>query len=464
MSKYVIFVTISLGLLLSAISGTAIAVAFPVITTSLDASLITAGWVLSIYQLIATAAMPLAGKASDVFGRKSTFLACLLLFTTGSLLCAIAPNVQLLIFFRLIQGIGGGGLLPAAAGIAADEFPNSRQQAIGLFSSIYPAGQIIGPNLGGWLTQAFGWRSIFWFNIPLGVAAIIVAIFMLKSGKRTESHIDLTGAGLFAGSIFALMVSLSEMGSNQGGLSWGLAGLLLAAGVALMIAFIRHIGRVKNPIIDPQVLKKRPFMAANIYNFMFGAASFGVSAFVPLYAVSIYNMSILESGFILTPRSVASLVASAVTSFFLMRWGYRKPMLVGTAATIVSLFLLGLESPGVDILGIHLGSTALLGITMLIAGFGVGVAAPAANNACIELMPDHVASITGVRGMFRQSGGAVGIAITSLLLHNFNDMARGFTVVFIGLSVITLFISPIIFAMPKAPGVVPLPKSVDSTQ
>lgn len=169
MRRYLIFACVSLALILAAISSSSVAVAFPVITSSFNSSLVLTGWVLSIYQLVATAAMPLAGKASDIFGRKVTFIVCLSLFTIGSLLCALAPNVWVLILARFIQAVGGGGFMPTAAGTVADEFPRARQQAIGLFSSINPIGQIIGPNLGGWIPSA-GARysgSIFrWVWLP----------------------------------------------------------------------------------------------------------------------------------------------------------------------------------------------------------------------------------------------------------------------------------------------------------
>jgi EmrB/QacA subfamily drug resistance transporter len=445
---------VSLSLLLSAISGTAIAVAFPVITSSFDASLVLAGWVLSIYQLVSTAAMPLAGKASDVFGKKFTFIISLLFFTIGSVLCAIAPNIQLLILFRFIQGIGGGGFLPTAAGIVAETFPRSRQQLIGLFTSIFPIGQIIGPNIGGWLVTAYGWRSVFWFNVPLGIITLIVSAVLIKSGKREEGHIDLKGTGLFTGAIFAFLAGLSFIGNTSTGVSWPLSALLLAVGIALMIAFIRHVNRAENPIIDREVLRGKPFMAANIYNFIYGASVFGIMSFVPLYVVSIYGMTVFESGLILTPRSVSMMIASTVTSFSLLRWGYRRPMVVGTIVIVLSLFLLGIESPGFTLLGAQVGIAALLVGVMFLLGLGMGVAAPAANNACIELMPNRVASITGVRGMFRMSGGAIGIAIISLLLNNIGSMARGFTIAFFGLAIVTLAVSPLIFAMPEAPGII----------
>lgn len=458
MSRYLVFAAVSLVLLLSAMSGTAVAVAFPVITSSFNASLILAGWVLSIYQLVSTVTMPLAGKTSDAFGRKFTFMLSLALFTLGSLLCALAPNIQLLIFFRVIQGIGGGGFMPSAAGIVADQFPRSRQQALGLFTSVLPIGQIVGPNLGGWMTGVFGWRSVFWFNIPLSVVALIAAALLLQPGQKGERHIDLIGTGLFAASLFALLTGFSELGNGGTAQSRALVGLLFAASIGLMIAFVRHESRIKDPIIDLEVLREKPFVAANIYNFVYGACVLGVLSFVPLYAVSVYNMSILQSGLILTPRSIGMLLASTVTSVFLVRWGYRWPMLIGTAAIVLSLVLLSIESPGASLLGMQWSSMALLLGIMSLSGLGMGVSAPAANNACIELMPDRVATITGIRGMFRQSGAAVSIAITSLVLHSVGDMARGFYIVFLGLAGAMLITIPTIFAMPSTAEVLPSTK------
>ena len=199
MSRYFVFAVCSLSFLLVSISGTSVSVAFPDIMASFNASLVLAGWVLSVNQLAATAIMPLAGKAGDIFGAKRLFLISIAVFTIGSLLSALASNIQFLIGARFIQALGAGGFLPLATVIVSDQFPNSRQQVIGLFSSIMPIGMIIGPNIGGWLVEAYGWQSIFWMNIPLGVAVFIATFFLLKTGKSEGGQLDLTGAGLFSG-------------------------------------------------------------------------------------------------------------------------------------------------------------------------------------------------------------------------------------------------------------------------
>lgn len=245
------------------------------------------------------------------------------------------------------------------------------------------------------------------------------------------------------------MTGLSEIGGSDE--SWIFAVLLLAASVLFMVAFLRHERTVKSPIIELEVLQKKPFMVANIYNFILGSAAFGLFSFVPLYAVSIYGMSTLESGIILTPRSIGMMAASTVTSILLMRWGYRRPMLVGASLIISSLILLGIGSGGIPMLQIPLNGTVLLATATLISGLGMGIALPAANNACIELMPNRVSTITGIRGMFRQSGGAVSITVTSLLLHSSADMSHGFLVVFLSVALIYFVTIPLIFLMPRAP-------------
>lgn len=450
MSRYFVFVVGSLSFLLVAISGTTISVAFPVITSTFDVSLIVAGWVLSVNQLAATAIMPLAGKAGDIFGGKRTFLISIAVFTTGSLLSAVAPNIWFLIIARFIQAVGAGSFLPIATAIVSDQFPNSRQQAIGLFSSIMPIGMIIGPNIGGWLVHAFGWRSIFWLNIPLGIIVFLVALFLLKPGERQEGQLDMTGAGLLTGTLTALLVALSEIGNKHEGSTLVLSILLFAAAIILAFFFFRHEGRVKNPIIDLQVLREKPFLAANMFNLLYGMAVLGVMSFVPLFATAVFGMSTLASGVILTPRSVGTLAASIVTSLLLPKWGYRGPMLCGAGLILVSLILLGLASPEMIVFGNRISSTALLVAIMFISGVGMGVTAPAANNACIELMPDRVATITGVRGMFRQTGSAISIGLTSLVLHNFSNIGSGFKAVFYSLAVILVLATPFIFIMPKA--------------
>jgi MFS family permease len=424
-------------------------------TTSFNASLVQAGWILSIYQLACIIVMPLAGKASDIFGKKFTAILSISLFIIGSFLCAIAPNIWLLIIFRFIQGMGGGSFFPVAMGIVAEAFPRKRQQFIGLISSIVPIGQIIGPNLGGWLVPTFGWRSLFWFAMSLAIVVLILVQVLIKTGAGEGGHIDLVGTGLLTGGLFAIFIGLSELGnigSNKSTNSWIIAILLILVGLVLMAFLMRTISRSKEPIVDWVVLSGRPFLAANIFNFILGACYLGILSFVPLYVVSLYKMSTAESGFIMTPWSIGVMISSTVTSFYLVRWGYRKPMVIGCAIVMSGLSLLALEFQGVSVLGLHLGFTTLiLGMTFLL-GIGLGAVLPSSNNACIDLMPERVAGISGVRAMFRYIGGTFAITAVTLILNNIGNMFEGFTIVYFGLAAFLLLGMFFIFRMPSRPG------------
>ncbi|MGD0795310.1 MAG: MFS transporter [Dehalococcoidales bacterium] len=463
-TRYFIFGVTSLSFLLIAISGTTVTVAFPMITTDFQTSLILAGWVLGINQLTATAFMPLGGKAGEIFGNKRVYLASIGVFTIGSLICALAPNIGILIFGRFLQATGTGSILPLATSIVSDAFPNSRQQAIGFFTTIMPIGNIIGPNIGGWMVESFGWRSTFWLNIPLGIAVFIISLILLKSKKGGGGHLDLVGTGLFTGALSALLIALSSFGNVQNGGSWLLPAALFIAAVILMLAFFRREARIRDPMIDLEFIKSRPFLAANIFNLFYGMAAMGVMSFTPLFATSVYGMSTLASGLILTPRSVGMLVASIVTSLYLPKWGYRKPMLAGTGVIVFSLVLLGLKPSGINLPGLYLNSTVVLGAILFLIGAGMGITAPAANNACIDLMPERVGMITGLRGTFRQSGSAISIAITAVVLQSFSQIGHGFSLVYYGLAAVLLVTAPTVFAMPRAAGdLCAVPKPVEET-
>jgi MFS family permease len=195
---------------------------------------------------------------------------------------------------------------------------------------------------------------------------------------------------------------------------------------------------------------------------MIGAGAFGIFAFVPLYATSVHKLSTLVSGMILTPRSLGVIPASAVTSFLLKRWGYRWPMVLGLIIISLSTILLG--DQGFRLLGTignYLGVAELLAVLMMITGIGIGIALPASNNACIELMPERVATITGLRGMFRFLGGAFGISLITIILHLSPTPANGFRITFVSFGLGLLFSIPLVFLMPTGKGGIGIRKSVE---
>src|SRR4030043_713874 len=389
MRRYLIFVTAALSLLMTSINTTVVAVAFPSFIKDLGTNVIWAGWTISIYLIAVTSVMPLMGKLSDGFGRKKVFLISLFLFTASSFACGLAPNIYSLVAFRFLQGVGGASFLPTAAGIVSDQFPEHRERAIGLFTSIFPIGGIVGPNLGGWIVSRYSWRYIFYINLPIGMGLIALIIILLKDSKiLSRPHIDFVGASFFFGAILFLMFGLNLIAENFSILSLLLTIIFLAVSFSFLYLFFRQERKDSNPILDTALLSSKPFLAANLYNMIVGAGVLGIFAFIPLYGTSVHKLSTLVSGMILTPRSLGIIPASAVTSFLLKRWGYRWPMVLGMTLISLATLLLSLRPQLWKMMGIDLGIAEILAFLIMLSGIGMGIALPASNNACIELMPE----------------------------------------------------------------------------
>src|SRR5215469_10627084 len=211
--RHVGFLLAALAVLMASIDGTITVVALPQLTDSLNASLSWVGWTLTSYQLVQIVMYPLAGQLSDMFGRRRVFLTCVTIFTVSSLLCGLAPNVFALIIFRALQAVGGGGLLPSAIGLIADEYRRHRAQAIGLMSSIMPIGSIIGPNLGGFLLENWSWRALFFINLPIGIVLVCGFIFLMprsaEESPRSRLHVDAVGVLEFTGAIVTVMYGMT---------------------------------------------------------------------------------------------------------------------------------------------------------------------------------------------------------------------------------------------------------------
>ncbi len=453
-NPYVIFAVVALALLMSSIDATIVAVGLPTMLTDLRTNLALLGWVLTGYQLTQTIVMPLAGKLSDEIGRKRLFLLAVVTFTASSLAAGFAPNIYLLIVFRVAQAIGGGVFLPSATGIVSDAFGKRRRTAIGLFSSIFPLGGVIGPNIGGLIIDHLSWRWIFFVNVPIGIALIVLGSAILPSQVRRAQkalqrrQIDFLGAGLFAAAMFSILFAMSAWANSPEQAASPVIGAAMAIGLALMGAFVYHEARTAAPVMELKLLTWRPFLAANVYNFIFGAVVFGFFSFIPYYATVAYGMDATGAGAILTPRSLAMVAMSTASSFLLIRLGYRLPMVLGVLLISASMFLLGQGYHGIHVLGLAVPSVALLVVMVMMGGMGMGVGSPASNNAALDLLPEKVAAATGLRGMFRATGGVLGTAAVVLALSHYQDKAAGLRAVFVFLSFALLLAIPCVFMIP----------------
>ncbi|MCC7371156.1 MAG: MFS transporter [Chloroflexi bacterium] len=440
--------------LMSAIDSTIVAVALPTLVRDLDTTLVWAAWTFTAYMLAQTIMLPLAGKLAEQFGQMRVFVGSVMLFTTGSALCSVAPNIYVLIGCRILQAVGAGGFFPSATGIVAHLFPRTRSRMIGLFASIYPIGGILGPNVGGFVIEHFGWRLTFLITVPIGIC---VALLLLRqalappaTSPSVSRKIDVLGIALFSLAIVAVLVALTILGNNPSFISSPIFWLLLAGSLVLTFLFVKQEQRAPEPILDLSLVNRHPFMVANVFNVLTGACFTGFFSFIPYYATVQYGMGPLESGAILTPRSLVMIAVSTTVSFTLPRLGYRMPMLAGMLCVTSALTLLGVDWQTVRAGSVQIDPLLpLLGI-MALSGLGMGMLIPASNNANLDMLPQRAAVLSGIRGLFHNTGGVLGTAIIVLWLALNENKALGMQWMFIALGAIMLLALPLIFLIPDA--------------
>lgn len=451
--RYVLFGLVATAQLAASIQGSMISVAFPNMINSLDAPLRWVSWVITIFTLSQAISMPIAGRLSDEIGRRTVFAGGLAIFTIASLACALAPNVYFLIAARAVQGFAGGSLLPSAYGIIGDAFSENRSQAIGFLSAVFPIGAVLGPNVGGLVVDNLGWRWTFGISVPLGIV-VTIAAFMLMQESRTRSSgkIDYPGAAWLGLGLSALIYGITEISRSDADPSIPIVAVSLIIFALSFVLFIRREMRCETPVMDLTLLRQKEFAYVNALNFLIGVAIFGLFSFIPLYAQEAYGVSSSESGALVTPRSIMMVGASSLAAFWLPRTGYHKPIIAGIIIMASALFLLsaGIHSPNIG--GVQVSNFVYLSSVVAITGLGFGIANPGANNAAIELAPERIAAITGIRGMFRFIGGAIGASMIVLVTSHSSSVGVGLERSFFGLAIVSLITIFLVFGIPESKG------------
>jgi MFS family permease len=270
--RRLIFVIVSMALFMSSVDQTIVATALPSIQHDLHAQINWSAWTLTIYALGQVLAMPLAGKLSDQYGRKKVFVLAAALFTTASLCCGFADNIYVLVALRAVQAIGGGAFIPAATGIVSDQFGRDRDRALGVFTSSFPVGGIVGPILGGVFVAVWSWRAIFLVNVPIGVVLIVLAIkFIPHPAPTTVARIDVRGIVLLGLLILSAMFGIADLGTGTTPLYSPLFLVCEAIAITATWLFIRHAKHTPDAIVSIQLLHGRDFGVMNAINFLYGA-------------------------------------------------------------------------------------------------------------------------------------------------------------------------------------------------
>jgi EmrB/QacA subfamily drug resistance transporter len=444
--RRIVFAIVSIALLMASIDQTIVATALNAIRGDLHAELNWSGWTITIYALGQIIVMPLAGRLGDQFGRKRVFLGAAVLFTIASLACSLADNIYLLVVFRAFQAIGGGAFMPTATGIVSEQFGRDRDRAIGMFTSIFPIGGILGPIVGGVIVTYWSWREIFIVNVPMGILLIVLgARFIPRSTPSASSRIDGVGALLLASTMLSGMYGITSLGSKGASPADPLFIGSEVLAIVLGFLFVRHANRHPAPFISINLLRGRGLGAMNAINFLFGATALGFGALVPLYAEARYGIQPLQAGTLLTARAVGMICVAGLAVFALRRTGYRAPMIGGFLLVAGGMTLMALAPHGLTPYG-------WLALAAGLTGVGMGLSIPASNNASMQLAPDQISAIAGLRGMFRQSGGIVAVSVTTTLIADANNPGIAQAHSFIVFAALLLVILPLTFLVPDHRG------------
>ncbi len=401
----VIIGALLLGMLLAALDQTIVATALPTIAGDLH-GLSDLSWIVTAYILASTASTPLWGKLGDLYGRKIFFQAAIVIFLTGSVLSGLSTSIMMLIAFRAIQGIGGGGLMIGAQAIVGDVVaPRDRGKYQGIFGAVFGVTSVIGPLIGGFFVQNLSWRWVFYVNLPVGAVALVVtAIVLPGTSARVQHVIDYLGTILLAAAATSLVL-LTTLGGTTYRWASPQVIIMAVAGVVLLVAFVLVERRAAEPVLPLRLFANRVFSVCSAVGFVVGFAMFGAITYLPQYMQVVRGASPTGSGLELLPLMAGLLLTSMLSGIMISRWGrYKIFPVVGTALMTAGMYLLSL-------LGVATGTLAS-SVYMFVLGVGIGAVMQVLVIAVQNVVhySDLGVATSGVT-FFRSIGGSFGTAV-----------------------------------------------------
>lgn len=400
---------VMVGMFLAAFEATVVSTAMPTVVASLG-GIERYSWVFSAYLLTSTVTVPLWGRLSDLYGRKRLYQIGIGLFVVGSLLCGMSNSMAQLIGARAIQGIGAGALIPIALTLVGEIYTlQERARMQGVFSGVWGFASIIGPLLGGFITDNYSWRWVFLLNLPIGVAAAaIVGIALVEPRRTTTPVIDYLGAATLISSLSLLLVGLVE-----GGQLWGWTSLATVTtfvlAVALFGVFLFVESRTPEPIVPLELFRDRTFTMTTIVGFFVGTALFGTVSFIPLFAQGVAGATATQAGQVLTPLLLSWVATSILGGRVLHRVGVRRMIVPGVTLLTGGFFFLTRLGPGTP-MPLLMADMALMGMGMGFVMLTILIAVQAA------VARERLGIATSLSMFARSIGGAIGVATMGTVL------------------------------------------------
>ncbi|HEU0265607.1 MAG TPA: DHA2 family efflux MFS transporter permease subunit [Geobacterales bacterium] len=412
-NKWLITLTVMLPTIMEIVDTSVANVALPHMQGSLNAGTDEVTWVLTSYLVSNAVILPMTGWLSRMFGRKRFLITCIILFTLSSFLCGAAPNLGFLIFFRILQGAAGGALIPISQAILMETFPPKEQgMAMAIFGIGAMFGPIVGPALGGWITDNMSWRWIFYINIPIGLLAVIMTRYYIFDPsymkRKVGSTVDWWGLGLLTVGLGALQVVLDK-GQQEDWFNSTFILLFSLVSLAALILLIYVELRHEHPIINLRLFTNASFSAGNFIMFFVGFCLYSSIMLIPLYLQTLMGYTATMAGMVLAPGGVATLLTMPLVGVSLQRISGRWIVLCGLIIGAISMY---------QMQGLSLGASYAHFVWPRIV-LGVGLAmifVPLTTVTLSTIKREEMGNATGIFNLLRNIGGSVGIAISATLI------------------------------------------------
>ncbi len=400
-----------LGMIMSILDTTIVNVALRTLGHDLHSSISQIQWVVTGYLLSLAAVIPVTGWAARRFGAKRVYMTSLVLFTAGSALCAVASSTTSLVLFRVLQGVGGGMIMPVGQLIMAQVAgPQRMGRVMGIVSMPAMLAPILGPVVGGAILQNLHWSWIFLVNLPVGAIAFAAAWKVIPQTESGEAgRLDVVGLALLSTASSALVYGLSQLGTNSS-LTAPIVVLPTLAGLALAGIFCWHALHVERPLLDVRLYANRVFGAASLTTFGLGAALFGAMILVPYYYQEVRHESVIATGLLTGPQGLGMLLVMPLSGRLSQRFGGGRVAIFGVAVLSLATLPLAFVGTGTSIVSISL--------VLVLRGIGIGFSfMPAMTAAFAALRPDQLSDATPQLNVLQRIGGAIGTAVLAVVLQ-----------------------------------------------